>query len=80
MGVGEEIAGGPIDDLVRFDVGEAGGLRFVGPDFDVLLELEEFLLRVEDRAAGGIGDGGLAGEGENLEGERERILQSLKLA
>jgi len=79
-GIGGGVAGGPVDHLVRLDLGEAGALGFVRPDFHVLAEFEKLLLGVEDRPPAGIRDGGLAGEGENLEGKRERILDALELA
>jgi len=65
--IGEVVAGGPVDHFLGFDFSEEGGLGFVGEDFDVFLELEELLLRVTNDATVGIGDGGLAGEGEDFE-------------
>ena len=75
-----KVAGGPVDDFVRLDLGEAGALGWVCPDFYVLAEFEQLLLGVEDDATGGIGDGGATGEGEDLEGKGERVLDALELA
>lgn len=80
VGVGGMVAGGPVDDLVGLDLGEEGGAGLVGEDLDVLAELEKLLLGVEDDPAVGVGDGGLAGEGEDLEAQCQRILDAGELA
>ena len=74
------VAGGPVDHLVGLDFGEEGRAGVVGEDFDVFAELEQLLLGVEHDAAVGVGDGRLAGEGDDFETEHERILDPLDLA
>ena len=66
-GIGEVVAGGPINDLLGFDFSEKGGLGFVGEDFDMFAEFEKLLLGVTNDTSAGVGHGGLAGEGEDFE-------------
>ena len=77
---GGEVAGGPIDDFIGADIGEESGLGGVGEDLDVFAEFQDFLAGVSDRAAGGVGDGDLGGDGEDFEGEGEGVLDALEVA
>ena len=79
-GIGEVVTGGPIEDLLCFNLGEKGGLGFVVEDFDVLFEFEGLLLGVADNASAGVGHCGLAGESQNFKGEGEGPMQALHLA
>ena len=77
---GGEVAGGPVDDFIGADIGEESGLGGVGEDLDVFAEFQDFLAGVSDRAAGGVGDGDLGGDGEDFEGEGEGVLDALEVA
>lgn len=80
IGPEDVVAGGPVDDFVGFDFRDFGGLGGVFPDFDVFFETEQFLFGIEHGAAVCVGDGSLAGEGENFEGKGERILEAREVA